>query len=808
MVKKNYLFVIILLTILVLVLGFAPKSNALVIFDNEDPSSQQERKEGSWSWLNQQFFSSLGNPVFQSSISNKWNAYLLLSAWNPSGTGSWELTGDDSFSLTGKVGWDTTAGYINLAGFGGSQNYTFFFTISQFAYDVEKIVFVDGINNILTVDARQIIDQEIVFSYNWNNGYRSNIGQAIGSVPNTPLFGVAPSVQQSYSIVCNYFDSVYMGDYNVLSTEGNISAENTGVTRELRTDYVKDLRITRLPNPSLGTTDVSQFGGLNQDKLWKQPNGWYYLAPYDSSSIPSITPSLSGNNTLKFALTKNTSIAQNDQLFTDCRVTLFANPNIVFEFPVYSFMLYIVQQIGGSNQLGIYENGKLIKTLINPNPIQITYAIEFKLSQICTIEAGGRLLNNDINPFKANTIDVSFGTDFNLTTFLQFVPFVYGNNVIIDSWYIEVGTTLLSNYYMALGVRPQGISNSIFQNYLYQLVDDVAPVIQSSLPSNKTIESLLSDPIVPYSITAPFFDILGEYFLWTDNFDAVVDLSVLVIDTNDWANNFDVGGLYPITLKVTDLSGNSTSLKFFIRVIDDLPPTLVGPDSFAVSNVTGISLEFFKLRYEVVENDATITFEIGEYFRNKSKVGTYDARVIAKRPNGTQTSINVKIMVLDLATYQILVSSATQGNIYLKERLEVAKVVEFISKTYGQSAILINDHYTGITTGTLTIEVTFQTPLAKHLALGGGSSKIFVLAVEDPSSSTPSVFNSSVEGVSDFVGFWYMVGAWIIINPWWFALIVFAFVLLLILIIVGAKRANERRQWKRRRYTYRYNKKR
>lgn len=104
--------------------------------------------------------------------------------------------------------------------------------------------------------------------------------------------------------------------------------------------------------------------------------------------------------------------------------------------------------------------------------------------------------------------------------------------------------------------------------------------------------------------------------------------SSIIVEYNDYEENLNKLGTYPIILSVCDSSNNKTSITFYIEIKDLTPPTIEGKQSYISHLSSPLTIEEIKSNLTVTDNtDINLSSSLyvcdDTYTINKNKTGLY-----------------------------------------------------------------------------------------------------------------------------------------------------------------------------------------
>lgn len=104
--------------------------------------------------------------------------------------------------------------------------------------------------------------------------------------------------------------------------------------------------------------------------------------------------------------------------------------------------------------------------------------------------------------------------------------------------------------------------------------------------------------------------------------------SSIIVEYNEYEDNINKLGTYPVILSVSDSSNNKTSITFYIEIKDLTPPTIEGKQTFISPLSSPLTIEEIKSNLIVADNvDLNLTSNLyicdDTYTQNKNKIGLY-----------------------------------------------------------------------------------------------------------------------------------------------------------------------------------------
>ncbi|MFA5693129.1 MAG: hypothetical protein WC907_05875 [Acholeplasmataceae bacterium] len=183
-----------------------------------------------------------------------------------------------------------------------------------------------------------------------------------------------------------------------------------------------------------------------------------------------------------------------------------------------------------------------------------------------------------------------------------------------------------------------------------------------------------------------------------DNVTSRENLNISIIE-NTYLGNEDKLGTYYITYEAIDEAGNGTTTTQEIKVIDTIPPVVIGELEYTTNYKTWLRpenlIESLEIYDDVDGNDVEIIRGIDEYSPSFDKLGTYNMYYKAVDKSGNETEIHFIIHVVDdiPPKFYINLSQLTTDNITFIDEASLLSFFENqINFIYDDIEIISNDY--------------------------------------------------------------------------------------------------------------------
>ena len=206
--------------------------------------------------------------------------------------------------------------------------------------------------------------------------------------------------------------------------------------------------------------------------------------------------------------------------------------------------------------------------------------------------------------------------------------------------------------------------NKVESKLLVKVDDDIKPIIEIITPLVFSVFSV-----------EPFYH---EHFQFKDNFTDSDDL-VYKINTSPKMN---VVGRYPITVEVSDSSGNKAIYQGYVQIVDSIPPLINQLNEIVITGFERKELKHyfsFSDQYDKTEN---ITYIFHDENVNYDVVGSYEAYVKAYDQSQNESIFSFEIMIIDMIEPTLKIKQ----NYYLhdvgKSEVNMVSFIDFVEDNY------------------------------------------------------------------------------------------------------------------------------
>ncbi len=266
---------------------------------------------------------------------------------------------------------------------------------------------------------------------------------------------------------------------------------------------------------------------------------------------------------------------------------------------------------------------------------------------------------------------------------------------IVSDTYSGFETTV-GEYTVLLSVKDSSDNETEFLLTIH-VIDDVPPVVEGpeviSMPVNTTTDIIV---------------LIKDRFTIYDAIDGPIDVIELLHD--EYSEQRHVLGEKLVTFKVEDSSGNETITSFTVNLLDETPPTIIGPLSLRMNLSQARSREVLYSHFTITDNhteyeDLIIEWHDQDGEINFNVTGVYQTLLYVKDASGNETDQMITVEIYDDVP-PVLLGPAT---------LRVPYHALISMETILQQ-ITVSDNYKTLTHNDITILENHYDPL--HAELG------------------------------------------------------------------------------------------
>lgn len=394
----------------------------------------------------------------------------------------------------------------------------------------------------------------------------------------------------------------------------------------------------------------------------------------------------------------------------------FSSSNIKIETPNVAFSYFIIEKINNNQLEEIYR--------IPHN--QITEVLEFSYDGFYLIEL------NSFNPIIELYNDDYYNMYFEIP---DHIPVLDGETAFVTNVDDPYTVDEIKSHLTAIDNEDGDISHLIvvddddytLNNHktgTYQVIYSVTD--SAGNKATLTVHVLVRDVVAPVisgqaeytqSMTQKLnLDTIKSNLSVSDNYDT--DLSIELVSDN-YSDNYNKPGTHTINYKSVDASGNESTFKVIITVIDDVKPTISGPTTIVKGQTETLTTNDIKSQLTANDNhDGNITDKIeiieDNYIGNGDKVGEYTITFEVEDNAGNKITKIVTIEVKDdippvfyVDNYFITVEQSI--NLTQQDFIDLLTATGQIKVTSTTTFSTILDEYTGNENKVGMYAMTFKT---------------------------------------------------------------------------------------------------
>ncbi len=267
---------------------------------------------------------------------------------------------------------------------------------------------------------------------------------------------------------------------------------------------------------------------------------------------------------------------------------------------------------------------------------------------------------------------------------------------VIDNYVIDCNTYVLDDNFMIPAGKYKfritaidSYGNISFQWVYVMVVDDMLPNVYIPNMTVKYYDLLSEEDFINLAIIEDDSEVARTYMKADEYFE----------------NAATTPGLYEAYMCAIDSWDNKKEYKFYINVIDDLPPVVIKQNDYFVTypynkltedEIKGLITAIDDLDGNIDNSNITV-LDLDDYENNYNKYGSYRMKLIVKDNNDNSVEATVSIHVIDddypeisLSGYEIIVPpnttfSRSELSLYLEESiLNFSEIVKLESDYFNE----------------------------------------------------------------------------------------------------------------------------
>ena len=137
---------------------------------------------------------------------------------------------------------------------------------------------------------------------------------------------------------------------------------------------------------------------------------------------------------------------------------------------------------------------------------------------------------------------------------------------------------------------------------------------------------------------------INQFIDYDDNYDSKNSLTLKI--TTSFKMN--VIGKYPITIEVTDTSGNKEILQSYVEIIDSIPPIITQINDIIITDFTRKNYNLFFSLEDNYDQSTKINIEVHDHLVNYEEIGSYPINVYATDQSLNQTVLTTEVLIIDI----------------------------------------------------------------------------------------------------------------------------------------------------------------
>ncbi|MBU1094833.1 MAG: DUF5011 domain-containing protein [Firmicutes bacterium] len=220
----------------------------------------------------------------------------------------------------------------------------------------------------------------------------------------------------------------------------------------------------------------------------------------------------------------------------------------------------------------------------------------------------------------------------------------------------------------------------------YQLIDYSGNQTEVKMKIS-VIDDLKPEILILYPLIFDVFDVEPFFIDYIDYFDNYTSHDQLSLKMSE-SVKMDVIGMYPLTIDVTDGSGNKTTLRTYIEIIDPIEPDIIQLNDIIITDFTQKDLTYYFEASDNYDDISDIEVIVDDTLVDYEQIGMYSIKVLATDLSKNCAVYDAELMVLDIEEPEfVLIQSILYIDIY-SSPLDYSSFLVDISDNYDLLSIL------------------------------------------------------------------------------------------------------------------------
>ncbi|MFH0767650.1 MAG: hypothetical protein ABH890_00030 [Bacillota bacterium] len=145
-----------------------------------------------------------------------------------------------------------------------------------------------------------------------------------------------------------------------------------------------------------------------------------------------------------------------------------------------------------------------------------------------------------------------------------------------------------------------------------------------------------------------------DYIEYVDNYTDYEQLIIKIIESV----RMDIIGNYPLTIEVTDTSGNKTILRTYIHIIDRIKPEIEQLNDIIITDFSKKSLVYYFKATDNYDDLNELIITVDDGYVDYEKIGSYPITVYAYDLSSNMEYFDTELMIIDILEPELILKQS------------------------------------------------------------------------------------------------------------------------------------------------------
>lgn len=270
---------------------------------------------------------------------------------------------------------------------------------------------------------------------------------------------------------------------------------------------------------------------------------------------------------------------------------------------------------------------------------------------------------------KSTPAPISVGKDLSSIDFLSYIVSIFDDYDYLTDINVEISHDIefqvIGTYKIYYQVTDSS-GNSTEKVMSIKVSDLTAPVITIDIP-------------FIYEVFSAEPHLLNQ-FSFSDNYSKTEEMTCKVTATY----KMNIVADYPITIEVSDKSGNKTIYRDYIRIVDIFPPDIIQLNDIIITDFQRKDLHFYFSALDNYDIPSKIKISIDDFYVNYEKIGSYPLRLSATDQSGNVKFMESEVIVIDMTQPMLTLTALSISVDVGSSELDLKHFIDLATDNYDE----------------------------------------------------------------------------------------------------------------------------